>query len=158
VSLRRAELRPDPDAVREWQRRSRDRARERRKERPPRRQRRRKARVPLEVRGRALRRSRGRCVRPGCGARAAHLHHVLDEALFPELAEVEENLVGMCMRCNLNHHFKPGGRLPRAALPACALRLAEAHGPRAVAHIERYYPDEGPGPAGPGAETGGRDG
>ena len=151
---RRKGLEPDPEKVRDWQRRSRDRALERQQKARPRRalrqgKRKSKARIPPKVRRRVLARNRGRCCRPGCGKRSGHVHHVLDEQHFPELALVEDNMVGTCPGCNWDHHFKPGGRLPRSAIPSRALRLAAEVGPRAEAHIERYYP-RGPGPAAPG--------
>jgi hypothetical protein len=145
--VRRTELRPNPEKVRDWVDRSRQRARDRQAERVdghlPRpalkkTARRRKVAIPKPVRERALRRSGGLCI-CGCGRRATQVHHVLDETKFPELALVEDNMVAVFHDCNQRHHFQPGGRLRREVLPACAVRLAESQ-PRYEAHLERTYP------------------
>ena len=155
---RRKELRPDPDKVRDWQQRSRDRARERARGKPRRglRQGKRKAKAKISqaVRRRVFRRTRGKCVRPGCDRPAAHIHHWLDEQHFPELAKAEDNMSGTCPTCNWTHHFSPGGRFPRSAIPSQTWRLARTVGDRALVHLERYYPEDGADPAEPG-DTGG---
>lgn len=157
---RTAALKTDPANARGWQQRSRDRALERQRDRPQAKMRvalrrtkpKRKAVVPTEIREAVMRRSGYVCVRPGCDERAVHLHHVLDEEHWPELAKVEANLVGTCPACNWNHHFAPGGKLPVAALPGCALRLVAKLGPRAQIDIARHYVPE---PGGTGDNDGG---
>lgn len=70
----------------------------------------------------------------------AQLHHVLpkDDAHWPHLALERDNLIGVCADCHYAHEFQPDGRIPRAALPTCALDLAERE---ALMHyIERAYP------------------
>jgi hypothetical protein len=104
--------------------------------------RKRKATVPQPIREAVMRRSGGICVRPGCERPAIHVHHWLDESLWPELAKVEANLSGTCPWCNWDHHFKPYGRLPFSAIPGCTLRLAAKLGPRAQLHLDRFYPVE----------------
>jgi len=143
--MRRKAIRPNPERVREWQQRSREKAQQR--PRKPSSGFRRKARVPAAVRQRVFARSAGRCVRPGCERKAAHIHHWLDEAKFPHLALIEDNMSGTCAQCNWAHHFAPDQRLPRSAIPACALRLAEQAGRGARAHLQRYYPTQRPRPA-----------
>jgi 5-methylcytosine-specific restriction endonuclease McrA len=135
-------LRADPSKVREFLQRGRGQLRrvplEGRRKPLSRRPRRRKARIPSEVRKRVFARSGGRCVRPDCKNVAVHIHHVLDESNFPELAQAEANMVGTCPWCNWNHHFKPDGRLPRSCLPAVTLALA-ATDDRYELYLERVY-------------------
>lgn len=132
-------LQPDPEKVRAWQERSRERARQRPQQ--PRSGFKPKASIPPIVRRRVYARSAGRCIRPGCGSRCVHIHHILDQQAFPDLALVEDNMVGTCAHCNWAHHFAPNQRFPRSAIPACSLRLAEVVGAKALQHIRRYYPD-----------------
>lgn len=120
----------------------------------------RKVTVPRIIRARAMNRTYGACfvclhregldpedvtiealrrlVSRAVVRRAVHLHHVLDEAKFPKLAKLLENLAGVCFDCHEAHHFQPNGRIPREALPACALELAEREG--LTWYIERTYP------------------
>jgi 5-methylcytosine-specific restriction endonuclease McrA len=99
-----------------------------------------KAKIPEQVRGRVMRRTAGKCVRPGCNEKAVHLHHLLDEQMWPAVARVEANLVGVCFRCHWDHHFAPDGRLPWAVIPQATHRLAAELGPKAQVHLERHYP------------------
>lgn len=146
--MKRAELRPDPEKVRDWLDRTRQRARDRQREqvgphlpRPAtslgRTAKKRKAVIPKPVRRRVLRRSGGLCI-CGCRQRATQIHHVLDETKFPELALVEDNLAGVHHDCHARH-TNAFVRLTRDCLPACAVRLAESH-PRYLVHLERTYP------------------
>lgn len=106
--------------------------------------------VPPAVRADALGRSRGVCVAclhregldpwrmsPGAVRRlvasgtlrwAEHPHHVLPQGRFAHLAAVADNIVGLCAACHADHHHSPHGRMPRAALPACTVELAEREG------------------------------
>lgn len=102
----------------------------------------RRARIPAALRARVYARTGGLCV-CGCRRRCTVVHHVLPvyESLvpYPHLELCEDNMVGMWWRCNLAHH-NAQPRLRRDRLPACALELAAAEGPAAVAYIERTYP------------------
>jgi 5-methylcytosine-specific restriction endonuclease McrA len=99
-----------------------------------------KAKIPEQVRARVMRRTAGKCVRPGCNEKAVHTHHLLDEQTWPAVARIEANLVGVCFRCHWDHHFAPDGRLPWEVIPQAAHRLAAELGPRAQRHLEIYYP------------------
>lgn len=143
--MKRSQLKANPEKVRAWQQRSRDKARDRTRQAVSsgvRRSQKRKASIPRTVRRRVYARSHGVCIRPGCEAKCVQIHHVLDQEHFPQLALTEDNLVGVCARCNQRHHFEPGGRFPLAALPNCALRLAEAVDQ--LPYLERFYPTGGP--------------
>lgn len=69
---------------------------------------------------------------------ARTLHHVLPKQRWPEFAEVCENLVAVCDGHHMDHEFAPSSRIPRGALPACALELADAAG--LMDYIEATYP------------------
>lgn len=147
-------LRSDPDKVREWQARSRQRARENvenRRQTPraaatrrPRRKRDNQVGLDPEVRTTALARSGGFCIRPGCERLATHPHHVLPKqaAYFPELTNEPDMIVGLCFECHQNHHYgaRPEHRLPRSALPQCALAFA-SRDQRMQYWLERLYPE-----------------
>ena len=162
---RKSRLKADPEKVRAFQQRGRGKLkrktalaqRSQTNSRPPKQ----KARIDPDTRARARARSAGLCVaclhRAGVRdvrklstrqltelvergtVRASRiLHHVLPEQTWPHLAEEEDNLVCVCDRCHSDHEFKPGGRMPRAALPAVSLALALRVG--AAAYIEATYP------------------
>jgi len=131
--MKRSRLKSDPAKTAEWQRRSRQPLNPGKRKV--------KAKIPQSVRDAARRRNGGICVRPGCDRKAIQLHHVLDESLWPELAKVEANLVGVCPLCNYRHHFEPDGRLPKSALPPSTMRLVARLGPKAQMHIDRFYVD-----------------
>lgn len=115
-------------------------------------------RVPDAVREQVRARTHGKCqlclfemgYRPpyvllsssGGGARRiAHLHHVLDEQHFPDLAAEADNLMGLCFDHHMAHHG-PGvndTRIPREALMHEARELAADDGPRSV-YFDRHYP------------------
>jgi 5-methylcytosine-specific restriction endonuclease McrA len=122
-----------------------------------------KIRVPVGVRLRALARSHDVCVmclhREGvdldtvtigalrqlvrCGVlrAATQAHHVWPRQKWPNLIKVEANLTGLCRDCHSAHEF-PGvkaTRIPRAALPSCAIALAGDDGPM-LGYLERVYP------------------
>jgi hypothetical protein len=119
-----------------------------------------KVTVPAGARMKALARSHGVCVaclqregidldritisalellvRRGVVRAAVQVHHVLDEEKWKQLAKLADNLVGICLQCHQDHHFKPDGRIARAALPSCTLELAEREG--LDWYIERTYP------------------
>lgn len=107
--------------------------------------RKRRPRLPDDTRRAVRARSKGKCVvcvwegatRP---RKADHLHHVLDVQNMPALLLVADGIVGTCREHHIAHHYQPGGRIPRAALPPCVLALAEDVGPVALAHLERFYP------------------
>lgn len=118
-------LRADPEKVREWQRRT---------ARPLARTAKAKPKVSDRSRRQALARSGGRCV--CCGARAVQVHHVLPRQKWPEFIDEPANLVGVCVRCHERHELAVE-RIPRRALPAAAVELADAHG--LGWYIERTY-------------------
>lgn len=98
--------------------------------------RKRKARIPPATKLIVEARSRGRCIVCGHSRREAFVagwsmdrHHVFDEALFPELAVIAENLV---LICGYDHgrHTSALARIPLSKLPQCALDLADGDGPR----------------------------
>lgn len=117
--------------------------------------------VPPVVRAEAFARSRGLCVvclhregflpwrmSPGAVRRlvatgtlrwAEHPHHVLPQGRFRHLAAIADNIVGVCATCHADHHVSPRGRMPKAALPACAIELAEREG--VGWYLDRYYED-----------------
>lgn len=115
--------------------------------------RKRKATIPAAVRAAVKARSGGRCVmcawldsRPLAilrrGGRIAHLHHVLDEHQWPEYAQEERNLVGLCFDCHWAHHF-PGVNARRVAweaLPPEVVAWVCSRGGREQAYISRFYP------------------
>lgn len=140
---RRQGLKRNPEQAREWRERSQARARERARAAASsgvRRSKRAKVRIPPKVRQRVYARSGGVCARPGCKARCAHVHHVLDQQQFPFLALVEDNMVGCCADCNWSHH-NASRRFPRSMIPPCTWRLAREVGETALVHLERYYPE-----------------
>ena len=67
-------------------------------------------------------------------------HHVLPKSLFPHLKDNPDVMVLVCLQCHAKHE-NAFERIPLGALPECVLTLAEQEGPRAVAYIERTYPD-----------------
>lgn len=69
---------------------------------------------------------------------ARTLHHVLPKQRWPHLAEVTENLVAVCHTHHMDHEFAPRDRIPRGALPACVLDLADAEG--LMHYIDATYP------------------
>jgi 5-methylcytosine-specific restriction endonuclease McrA len=126
--VKRSELRPQPEKVREWMQRSRK----------PLRRTRRKARTShTEARREAFRRSGGRCI--VCGARAAHGHHVLPVEKWPELTARAENIVALCHRCHVRHHSAMN-RIRWDELPQCTITLAQSTSGAAAVYLERTYP------------------
>jgi hypothetical protein len=126
--VKRSELRPQPEKVREWMQRSRKPLR-----RTPR-----KARVShTEARRTALQRSRGRCI--VCGHKAEHGHHVLPVERFPELTAVAENIVGVCLVHHALHHAAHR-RIRWDELPQCTITLAQSTSGAAAVYLERTYP------------------
>lgn len=84
----------------------------------------------------AAARSSGTCV--VCGLPGQQLHHVFDEALFPELSTTPENLVAVCIPCH-SRHTNAFTRIPLARIPAETLALADGNMRRSL-HLDRYYP------------------
>lgn len=147
---RRKPLLPDPNRVKEWNRRSRDPAAlegtSRSASQPLRRSAgRKRPRIPDAVRLAVRARSKGRCVvcvwrgyaRAG---KARHIHHVWPVQRFPELALEPDNMVGACEQCHFNHEYAPDKRMPREALPACVHALYERLPEPARLYFERTYP------------------
>lgn len=69
------------------------------------------------------------------------LHHVFPEQTWPALAKTEACLVGCCVDDHMAHEFvacKPT-RIPRAALPAETIALADGDGPMEN-YLARTYP------------------
>jgi 5-methylcytosine-specific restriction endonuclease McrA len=137
--VKRSELRPDPEKVRAWQQRSRERAQRQRK--PAKK----KASIPRAVRAEVRTRTANRCavcitVLASRPRRIAHLHHLFPEAEYPHLAKEPANLIGLCAECHSDYHF--GGvnprRIPREALPRATFELACREG--LGWFIERTYP------------------
>ena len=122
-------LRPDPEKVREWQQRVRERSRERRAKRTLK-----LSKAKAQV---ALERSRGRCV--VCGGPAQDPHHVLPKGKWPHLADVAANIVWVCRRDH-DLHERAMARIPRQALSPETLRLARREG--LMWYIEATYPTE----------------
>ena len=115
--------------------------------------RRRKPKIPKDTRARVRARTNNICARPGCEKRIVQLHHVLDQAHYPELALAEWNLIGVCWQCQLDHHFKPFGNLPRSAIPEDTLKRLRRDQQR-WGYVLRHYPDEGPPPTASGPTKG----
>lgn len=113
--------------------------------------------IPPETRIAARARSGGQCVsclyRYGKHSRgvrkAVHLHHIFEKQFnrWPELAAVEDGLVGLCWDCHQDTHGShKQRRVALMALPECVFRLAAVVGPAAVDHLLSWYPERG-GPA-----------
>jgi hypothetical protein len=127
-------LRPNPDRVREWMRKSATTSRANRREPTPR-----------EVVEEARMRSRGRCVVCGAAEKPGwlhHPHHVFPVRAtlisFPELEKVADNVILLCPGCHDNHE-RAHIRVPRSKLPAATIALAEGH-PERVRYLEDTYP------------------
>jgi 5-methylcytosine-specific restriction endonuclease McrA len=126
--VKRSELRPQPEKVREWMQRTRKPLR-----RTPR-----KARVShTEARRTALQRSRGRCI--VCGSRAVHGHHVLPVSRWPELTAVAANIVACCEACHARHE-NAHRRIRWEELPECAILLAQTTSGAAAVYLDKIYP------------------
>ena len=98
-------------------------------------------RVPPEVAAEAMMLGRLRCASCASGSRLT-LHHVLPRRLFPEAAQLAENLVVLCWPCH-DAHERAMPRLPLRCVPCCALDLARRLGPAAEDYVKRTYPEEG---------------
>jgi hypothetical protein len=140
--MKRSELRPDPEKVRRWQQRSRERARAPKKP---------DARVTFKARKPAR---THRCFR--CGDRATSWHHWLpqqairvyvrglrltDEAsriLLRDLLRDERNLSPACHHCNLaeNDRSRP---FTASEVPASAREFAGELGPEWESKLARRY-------------------
>jgi 5-methylcytosine-specific restriction endonuclease McrA len=126
--VKRSELRPQPEKVREWMRRSRK----------PLKRTARKARTShKDARSEAFRRSGGRCI--VCGARAAHGHHVLPVSRWPELTDRASNIVSVCEPCHARHE-NAHRRIRWDELPAITILLAQTTSGAAAVYLERTYP------------------
>jgi hypothetical protein len=142
--MKRSVLKSDPEQVRAWTERSRERARQQAREDAGngqvRTRRKRKVKIPAEVRERVAARTDGYCI-CGCGRWAFEIHHVLPEGKFPELAKAESNYVAVNPVCHARHEnaFR---RLRRDCLPQYVLDLA-ATDSRYQLYLERTYPKEG---------------
>ncbi len=100
--------------------------------------------VPDAVRAEVKARTHGRCAlclrqRGYTARRIAHLHHIFPTQRWPELAKEPANLIGLCHEHHFAHEFAPGQRIPREALPAEAIALAEGDGPMRN-ELDRRYP------------------
>lgn len=118
--------------------------------------------VPPGARNKALDRSKGICVvcafnarvdvvrlpreirmqllRDGVIQRATQVHHVLPRNKWPGLIKLADNLIGVCVDCHMAHEYigVKRRRIPRAALPACAIALADGM-PKRERYLERTY-------------------
>lgn len=94
--------------------------------------------LPPNIRQRAFKRSRGKCI--VCQRRVRlTVHHVLPVREWPSLVAVEDNLVGVCGGCHMNHEAAHR-RIRWHELPPCAITLAHATSGAAVVFLERTYP------------------
>ena len=146
--MRRAGINADPRQIRAWQQRSRARQRERALVAPKASGFRKRKKIPKEMRQIAFARSGGLCIvcayelsnagpRRMSAMRATQIHHVLAVNPWREFELVVDNLVGVCARHHARHE-NASCRIPRGALPACALALAAEHG--LGWFIDRVYP------------------
>ena len=99
-------------------------------------------RAPDDVLQQVVDRDNGRCVVCNTLAVGEPPHHVFPKAAtkWPHLRADPDNLVMLCLPCH-DQHERAYKRVPRSALPAVTLALAEREGPRAVAYLERTYPE-----------------
>jgi 5-methylcytosine-specific restriction endonuclease McrA len=175
VSLKRTELKPDPDRVRAWLAKSRQPLKrgnglERRSTLKPGKRKRRWS-PPAWMRRAVLERTSGACaaclaraganpydtatahvrrwLRAGLVRRAVHLHHCLPRERWPEHERDADNLVGVCAECH-DDHERANARIPHEAVPRCALALAAAAGAAEADYIAKTYPHWGAEPGGTG--------
>jgi hypothetical protein len=134
-SLKRSEgLRPNPELVREWMRKSATTTRANRR-----------AATPKDVVEAAMERSQSRCIicgRSGSANWSLQPHHVFPVAApmdsFPELEAVAANVVMLCPGCH-DAHERAMVRIPRGKLPRETLELAHGHSKRQL-YLDRTYP------------------
>lgn len=137
--MKRSRLRPDPEKVREFQRRAREHSRFGADREPLKRTpRKTRAKLSAAVIAEVAKRCRGRCVR--CRTkRALQRHHVLPVRLWPEYEAEPRNMVLVCEGCH-DEHERAHRRLRLVELPEeCAL-WAYTRGGRESLYIERTYP------------------
>jgi 5-methylcytosine-specific restriction endonuclease McrA len=128
--LKQSALKPNPEKVREWQRRSRAPL----KQTP----RKRRETLSAKVRRDVYARSNRKCV--VCKRRRAlTIHHVLPVQAFPHLELEPRNMVGACFDCHMNHEAA-SRRIRWDELPECAVTLAYATSGAAAIFLERTYP------------------
>lgn len=85
----------------------------------------------------AFRRTGKRCA--VCGHRhQLQAHHVLPVRLWPELANLADNMMGLCAGCH-DAHERAARRIRWAELPECAITLAYATSGAAAVYLERIY-------------------
>lgn len=100
--------------------------------------RKRRPKVSDEHRLTAFKRSRGKCI--VCSARVKlQAHHVLPVRDWPMLANMAENMVGVCPGCHDNHE-RAHRRIRWDELPQCAITLAYSTSGAAAVYVERTYP------------------
>lgn len=148
---RREPLRPDPEKVREWQRKSREEQQRQAKARSSplkRKAAKRREALPEPVREEARGRTGGlclRCLADGRERRGHDPHHLLPVRLFPRWERAPDNIVWLCRRCHERHELA-FRRLEWAVLPAgCRAFLAavaSADG-EAWAYLRKTYPGAG---------------
>jgi hypothetical protein len=176
--MKRGQLRPNPDKVRDWLARSRAKSSLNRSGRPARTKRKRRRPVPSETRALVLARSWGWCV--ACLARegiyadalgnyravalmrsrtgglprpATQLHHVLPVTRWPDHELDADNMVGVCVECH-DRHEHGTTRIPLEALGHEALGLIERLGGAAEVEAFRHHlpmSAQEPGRAEPGS-------
>lgn len=100
-----------------------------------------KPKLSQETRAKAFARTKGACAVPGCRRRARDPHHLLpkQDNKWPELADVAENVVGVCREHHEAHEHGNLKRLPWAVVkPVLALPLTA----KQIAYLQRTYPQE----------------
>lgn len=128
--MKRSELRPDPDKVRDWIQRSRQPLK--------RTQRKTRAKLsPAKIRE-VNQRSRGRCI--VCGSkRMLQRHHVLPVQRWPQYETQGLNLVLVCAGCH-DEHERAHRRIPYGSLPKSVRTWIRTLGGRETLYMERTYP------------------
>jgi 5-methylcytosine-specific restriction endonuclease McrA len=129
--MKRTPLKADPEKTRQWVQKSQ--AKNTLQSKP-------KARVRVNRDEQAVvhKRSKGKCI--VCLEQPSRdVHHVLPQRLFPELADVAANMVGVCRKCHARHEnaFR---RIYMQELPDVTVALVADLGGPAEAYFVRTYP------------------
>lgn len=138
--MKRSELRPDPDKVREFITRNRKplrRGTPLRQRKPAKR----RARVPVAVLRAICAHTDGKCV--VCGTRrvkpSRDRHHVLPVQRWPQFELEPRNQVLACLDCHMNHEAA-ARRIRWAELPPGVRAWVAGADPRAATFLARTYP------------------
>lgn len=84
-------------------------------------------------------RTKGKCAVPGCKRRAQDPHHLLPQQAnkWPELADILENVIGVCRQCHDEHeHGNLRNRLPQSVTATVRTLDLDA---RQLAYLAKTY-------------------